>query len=84
MEKSLLEKLSDYFRCKFCGDIYTKPVLLPCGHRICEKDLLAANRQITCQTCKRLLNIEGDTKYLIDKDFNLLDKQIEICVLKLF
>ena len=34
-----IDKINELFKCKFCKEIYREPVILTCGHKICNKDL---------------------------------------------
>ena len=52
-----LYRFKSLFNCKFCKSVYKHPIILPCGERICQKDLEIFSKSpeghIACQLCKK-------------------------------
>ena len=52
-----LYRFKSLFNCKFCKSVYKQPIILPCGEKICQKDLELFSKSfeghISCQLCKK-------------------------------
>lgn len=78
-----IEKINELFKCKFCKEIYKSPVILSCGHKICQKDLEQVcfeteegKRKLNCHICDETM-IEPERGFLVDKDFSIFTTTTE-------
>lgn len=78
-----IERINELFKCKFCKDIYKSPVILSCGHKICQKDLEQVcvetedgKRKLNCHICDETM-IEPEKGFLVDKDFSIFTTTTE-------
>ena len=61
------------FICKFCLDIYEKPVILPCGNLLCSKHI---DKFLKSKTSQSILCYHCDRKHDINKQGLLVDERI--------
>ncbi len=54
-----LKKLKEILTCPYCQDIYSCPVILPCGDRICQAHL-KINESIVCLVCFEKVDIKSN------------------------
>jgi hypothetical protein len=72
-----IETINELFKCKFCKEIYKNPLILSCGHKICEKDLQeicieTENEKhiLNCHICDERMFVP-ERGFPIDKDFTI-------------
>ena len=49
-----IDKLRHVFKCDYCDQIFEEPIILPCGNKICKKDLselLISEQKLKCVFC---------------------------------
>lgn len=61
------------FICKFCLDIYEKPVILPCGNLLCSKHI---DKFLKSKTSQSILCYHCDRKHDINKQGLIVDERI--------
>jgi hypothetical protein len=79
MELTELEKIKKFFKCKFCNETYSNPIVLSCGDKICEKDLDKIEHksnenselQIKCPLCEDIMLLP-EKKFPYDKSLKEL------------
>lgn len=55
-----MDILLNALKCSNCGNILSKPVILPCGHTICQSHTQVRSEQIICSKCGSSHECKGD------------------------
>lgn len=48
-----MNKIKSIIKCPNCFNIFTDPVVLPCGHSLCQDHINTEDEQVVCLMCKR-------------------------------
>lgn len=47
-----MDKIANAIKCVNCKEVFSKPLILPCGHSICKKHTETEDEKIRCERCE--------------------------------